>query len=464
MRAARAARQVSRLGWCCGARRNAGCGLGDAWMVQKRALWGLRLLRGLHDVVGHALTMGETAAGVRSPGSAGSNTESLAETKSSQSWRTSSPIAPTADPTSPAALSEQIRSIMRLLPHSVVVCTSTHDQAPRAMTMSSFTSLTLFPTPLISFNIATPSRTLDAITQSGHFNIHIMAGDELGVQVADRFTRGNTDDVFGGLDYDAGGTDGAPPLLRGEGVMYALRCRLLSDEPTGGLMRVRDHVIVVGEVVEMVPGSCGKEFGLAYADRKYRQVGKLYNMRCLRGRTRRRMYEELTVRRTFLVFGVLLYRGITRGLDCMQGALESRGPQLAGRGRWALSGDLDRKRKTDCLAGHEWNSFRLDQMPGSGQLQLPSVAFDVSARWELSSPGDKIPSWKASEIEWPCPWFEAAAAVPSHVLREGREADGGRCSAAFSLVIPLIVSLVGGGEGRGWGWKFLAGEAGRRDG
>lgn len=70
MRAARAARQVSRLG-CCGARRrNAGCGLGDAWTVQKRALWGLRLLRGVHDVVGHALTMGETAAGVRPRGSA----------------------------------------------------------------------------------------------------------------------------------------------------------------------------------------------------------------------------------------------------------------------------------------------------------------------------------------------------------------------------------------------------------
>ncbi|KAL6854434.1 flavin reductase like domain-containing protein [Trichoderma novae-zelandiae] len=260
-------------------------------MVQKRAFWALRVLRGVHDVVGHALTMGENAAGVRTHrgmGSSGmasqdassveSNTTSFPASKPSQtsdSWHTSPPIPPTADPTSPPVLSEQIRSIMRLLPHSVVVCTSTHDQAPRAMTMSSFTSLTLSPTPLISFNIATPSRTLDAIAQSGHFNIHIMSGDELGVQVADRFTRGNTDDVFDGLDYDASGLGGGAPLLRGEGVMYALRCRLLADEPTGGVLRVRDHVIVVGEVVEMIPGSCGKEFGLAYADRKYRQVGRV---------------------------------------------------------------------------------------------------------------------------------------------------------------------------------------------
>lgn len=163
---------------------------------------------------------------------------------------------------------------MRLLPHSVVVCTSTHGETPRAMTMSSFTSLTLSPTPLISFNVATPSRTLDAIIASRHFNIHVMSGDELGVEVADRFTKGNTDDVFNGIEYDTNKTDGAP-LLKAEGVMYALRCRLLPDEPTRGLMRVRDHVIVVGEVVELISGSRAKQFGLSYADRKYRQVGRV---------------------------------------------------------------------------------------------------------------------------------------------------------------------------------------------
>ncbi|KAL7795095.1 flavin reductase like domain-containing protein [Trichoderma ceciliae] len=190
------------------------------------------------------------------------------------SWRTSSPMPPTVDPTSPAALSEQIRSVMRLLPHSVVVCTAIHGETPRAMTMSSFTSLTLSPTPLISFNIATPSRTLDAMMESRHFNIHVMSGDELGVEVADRFTRGNTDDIFDGLEYGTNETDGAP-LLRGEGIMYVLRCRLLPDEPTRGLVKVRDHVIVVGEVVEMIAGSCASKFGLSYADREYRQVGRV---------------------------------------------------------------------------------------------------------------------------------------------------------------------------------------------
>ncbi|KAL7922183.1 flavin reductase like domain-containing protein [Trichoderma austrokoningii] len=283
MRAARAVRQLSRLGW--GARQNVSRGLGCVWNEQRRGFWAIRLIRGVHDVVGHAISLGEYATGVRPPQAERSSLASHNTTldKNCQnishnphSWHTSPPIPPTADPTTPADLPEQTRSVMRLLPHSVVVCTSTHGETPRAMTMSSFTSLTLSPTPLISFNIATPSRTLDAIAASRHFNIHVMSGDELGVEVADRFTKGNTDDVFDGIKYDANRTDaGGAPLIQEEGVMYALRCRLLPDEPTRGLVRVRDHVIVVGEVVELISGSHANKFGLSYADRKYRQVGRV---------------------------------------------------------------------------------------------------------------------------------------------------------------------------------------------
>lgn len=147
------------------------------------------------------------------------------------------------------------------------------------MTMSSFTSLTLKPKPVITFNVATPSRTLDAIEASRGFNIHILSGDSSGAAVADHFTRGNIgDDVFAGLEDVVLEQDKSlhtPPLLRGKGVVHVLRCKLLDDEPAKGLMRVRDHMIVVAEVVEMIPGVESNEFGLAYADRKYRQVGSV---------------------------------------------------------------------------------------------------------------------------------------------------------------------------------------------
>lgn len=167
---------------------------------------------------------------------------------------------------------------MRLLSQSVVVCTAAGpDNIPRAMTMSSFTSLTLKPTPVITFNVATPSRTLDSIVASRGFNIHVLSGDSGGAAVADHFTRGNVGaDVFAGLeDVVPEQSADVPPLLRGKGVVYVLRCRLLDDEPSKGLIKVRDHMIVVAEVVEMIPGVESNEFGLAYADRKYRQVGSV---------------------------------------------------------------------------------------------------------------------------------------------------------------------------------------------
>lgn len=173
---------------------------------------------------------------------------------------------------------------MRLLSQSVVVCTAIHDGAARAITMSSFTSLTLSPTPVITFNVATPSRTLDAIASNRYFNIHILSGDASGAAVADHFTRGNTEgDIFKGLEDasvaesgDGSKVPGAEvPVIHGKGVMHVLRCKLLDDEPAKGLMKVRDHVIVVGEVVEMIAGTEAHEFSLAYADRKYRQVGSV---------------------------------------------------------------------------------------------------------------------------------------------------------------------------------------------
>lgn len=183
---------------------------------------------------------------------------------------------------------EQFRSVMRLLPNSVVVCTSTGAElVPRGMTMSSFTSLSLHPTPLITFNIATPSRTLDAVSQSREFNIHVLSGDDEGARVADWFRRGNSTDlgVFEegkmregcGCEAVQGQGGRGAPLLKGRGVLYGLKCKLVDDEPHCGLVRVRDHVVLLAEVVDIVEGrgeQHGQDvFGLTYADRQYRQLG-----------------------------------------------------------------------------------------------------------------------------------------------------------------------------------------------
>ncbi|PHH74803.1 hypothetical protein CDD82_4756 [Ophiocordyceps australis] len=178
-------------------------------------------------------------------------------------------------PLSDTCLSEQLRLTMRLVAHSVVVCTSCHGQTPRAITMSSFTSLTLRPTPLVTFNIAVPSRTLDAIAASGAFNIHVLTGDAAGAAVAERFARGNDAGALArahGLNL---GDKDIPPVLQGQGVLRVLKCKVFANGPQRGLVRVRDHVVVLGEVLDMMAVNKADNFGLVYADRKYRQMGNV---------------------------------------------------------------------------------------------------------------------------------------------------------------------------------------------
>ncbi|KAK0719865.1 flavin reductase like domain-containing protein [Lasiosphaeris hirsuta] len=209
-----------------------------------------------------------------------------------------------ADSDAPApSLSHKVRTLMRLLTHPVVACTSTqpgtasHPAKPRAMTMSSFASLALHPTPAVSFNIATPSRTLHAIEASRRFNIHILSDDAAGARVADILSRGSAvaKQLLEGRDEEYGcevvagdrAGDGAAPVLSGPGILHVLRCQLL-DEPAKGLVKVHDHVIVLGEVLEILEGVKGAQhggrtekaarFGLLYGDRRFRSLGE-----CIRG-------------------------------------------------------------------------------------------------------------------------------------------------------------------------------------
>ncbi len=180
------------------------------------------------------------------------------------------------------------------MPHSVVTITtsvggSSATSAFRGMTVSSFTTLTLTPTPIITFNIRKPSRTLDAIRESRQFLVHILSATEEGAQTAHHFTRGNSEDVFKGLDKGRGfavwncGSECPLPLLSSPGVTKVLRCKLREGEgeTLGGLVEVGDHVLVLGNVESIVEPPPGKDKasledrGLNYLDRAYRAVGNV---------------------------------------------------------------------------------------------------------------------------------------------------------------------------------------------
>ncbi|KAI0847215.1 flavin reductase like domain-containing protein [Daldinia vernicosa] len=241
-------------------------------------------------------------------------------------------------------LSQPMRAVMRQIPHPVVVITTlenahsiselidgSKDQVlppvPRAMTVSSFTSLSVDPVPRVTFNVSLPSTTYQALMKCGRFNAHILSSDDHGVRIADLFTRGNrlppaeetTKDggqpdlgVLAGLeklgvqvlgreiwrqeweqakDYRkkvaaAGnmGTNnpevdlppsGTLPVLQGQGVMHVLKCKYRHlPPPVEG--DFDHHAIVIGEVLDIISGESRDEnsIALAYADRAYRQIGE----------------------------------------------------------------------------------------------------------------------------------------------------------------------------------------------
>jgi flavin reductase (DIM6/NTAB) family NADH-FMN oxidoreductase RutF len=191
---------------------------------------------------------------------------------------------------------------MRSIPHAVVVLTTTTKTSKppysvyRGMTLSSFTTLTLTPSPIVTFNIRQPSRTLNAIKKSKHFLIHILSATASGARVADAFTKGNDADVFARddcfrvqkevLKENGSSYPGLElPRLEADGVLKVLRCEVLdaglSKDRISGLVQVGDHVLLLAKVHEILEATKSsnedeaKEAsnGLFYADGRYRKVG-----------------------------------------------------------------------------------------------------------------------------------------------------------------------------------------------
>ncbi|KAL3419576.1 flavin reductase like domain-containing protein [Phlyctema vagabunda] len=186
---------------------------------------------------------------------------------------------------STSALSDDLRKVMRTLPHSVVVLTTTDSTSgssnsqSRGMTLSSFTTLTLTPQPIVTFNIRRPSLTLSALMASKTFNIHILSATPSGAQLADAFTRGNNGrDPFADAIQTVQGLDVNESLvLNAPGVLRVLKCCLLEDS---GCVEVGDHGLVLGRVLDIVHGQAEEDevHGLCYADGRYRGVGGIIEL------------------------------------------------------------------------------------------------------------------------------------------------------------------------------------------
>lgn len=121
-------------------------------------------------------------------------------------------------------------------------------------TISSLTSLSVNPIPLLQFNLGVPSTTSQLLRTAGLFAVHILHADKDCVSLAKRFSQGVKSILttpFGNLTYGEEYTLYTPrdtsntailPILRG--VKDVLICS------TRSIIEVEDHEIWVGEVID----------------------------------------------------------------------------------------------------------------------------------------------------------------------------------------------------------------------
>ncbi|KAJ5505460.1 FMN-binding split barrel-like protein [Penicillium expansum] len=216
-------------------------------------------------------------------------------------------------PTTPTiSISDQVRLLMRRVPYPVAIITATDPSGPenttsfRGMTVSSFSTVTLTPHPVISFNVRRPSETLNALLASGRFLVHLLAPGPATATLARDFSKGNVTLAamlkgHGEFEFAALPTEndeGLPqrplPILKrraeaaaandGVDFPFVFECTLHPEK-----IDVQDHSIVLGTVVRAIEGSASvspqgqdgkvldehspERLCLAYANTKFWKMG-----------------------------------------------------------------------------------------------------------------------------------------------------------------------------------------------
>ncbi|KAJ5345066.1 FMN-binding split barrel-like protein [Penicillium brevicompactum] len=225
------------------------------------------------------------------------NSSTAASTRDAQ-LETSSTASPKQSMTS---ISDQVRLLMRRVPYPVAIITATDPSGPqetsfRGMTVSSFSTVTLTPHPVISFNVRRPSETLNALLASRRFLVHLLAPGPATATLARDFSKGNAtltamlsghgEFEFAALDA---GNERPLPILRRKGsgdsnadFPFVLECTLHPEK-----IDVHDHSIVLGTVVRTIEGPEPEASGpegrvdehspdrlcLAYANTKFWKMG-----------------------------------------------------------------------------------------------------------------------------------------------------------------------------------------------
>ena len=206
--------------------------------------------------------------------------------------------ASSANEKSETSLSARMRQLMRQMPHPVVLVTASKSDSFRternntdlfnrtdtknfcAMTVSSMTTVSLDPDPVISFNVKKPSQTLDAIQSQKSFFINLLINSPQGAHLAHQFSQGDAQAAFQKIQERGARIQLRPslfsftPVISSPGINGHLACTVIPDQ----CVTVSDHVIVVAKVHHISTRRAGRKSGLAYGEGSYRQRGTAHSL------------------------------------------------------------------------------------------------------------------------------------------------------------------------------------------
>jgi len=152
---------------------------------------------------------------------------------------------------------EELRGLMRFVPHNVAVLAVDHDGNRMGVTISSLVSLSLEP-PLVGISIGHQASLYELLRNAGAFSVSLLGdGQE---ELAQRFAGGRPPIVH--WDGVATRPGRFAPLL--EGALGWIEARIAAEHATG------DHTFFVGEVVSVERGPAAS--ALMYRDRSYHSL------------------------------------------------------------------------------------------------------------------------------------------------------------------------------------------------
>ncbi|KAK6005621.1 hypothetical protein QM012_007263 [Aureobasidium pullulans] len=159
-----------------------------------------------------------------------------------------------------ANIKDLYKYTMRSVPSSVVVLTTKVSSSAadidsfRGMTVSSLSSVTLDPEPIVSFSIRGPSRTLDCITAGQPFVVNFLSDRPIGARIADLFSKPHDHPSQPFHDLKAATlaniyaeNDHSAPELGGRNIPARFTCELLP----GKSIDVGDHTVIFARVTNV---------------------------------------------------------------------------------------------------------------------------------------------------------------------------------------------------------------------